>query len=363
MLEPSEWNKGCAMVSELRYDWTVGEIREILEMPFLDLMYRAQTVHRENFPANEVQISSLLSIKTGACPEDCKYCPQSAHYSTGLEKERLLSYETIIEKAKQARKIGATRFCMGAAWRNPKDRDIDFIVRVIRGVKELGLETCMTLGMLTDEQTARLAEAGLDYYNHNLDTSPEFYENIITTRNYEDRLNTISALRRHNIKICCGGILGMGESREDHASFLRQLAIINPHPESVPINMLVKVKGTPLENAPDLDPIDFIRVVATARIIMPKSVIRLSAGREKMSDEMQTLAFMAGASSIFYGTKLLTTPNSCESRDDSLLKKLGIRGLPAEMYSDEEELGIIFEKIHEGAHEDQEEHHGCFRLE
>lgn len=351
------------MESILKYDWTVEEIKSILEMPFLDLLYKAQTIHRENFPANEVQISSLLSIKTGACPEDCKYCPQSAHYSTGLEKERLLSYETIMQKATLAKQIGATRFCMGAAWRNPKDRDLDFIVEVIKGVKSLGLETCMTLGMLTDEQTEKLAKAGLDYYNHNLDTSPEYYENIITTRNYEDRLKTIQALRRHHIKICCGGILGMGESHEDHASFLRQLAIINPHPESVPINMLVKVKGTPLENAPDLDPFDFIRVVATARIIMPKSVIRLSAGREKMSEEMQAWAFMAGASSIFYGTKLLTTPNSKESRDDQLLAKLGIKGLPTEMQSEEEDLKIIFEKIHEGAHDDQEEHHGCFRLE
>lgn len=351
------------MADELRYDWKQEEIEELLSLPFLDLIYKAQTIHRKNFPHNEVQISSLLSIKTGACPEDCKYCPQSAHYSTDVEKERLLAYEFIINKAKLAKINGATRFCMGAAWRNPKDKDMPFITEVVKGVKALGLETCMTLGMLTDKQTQMLAEAGLDYYNHNLDTSPEFYDKIITTRTYEDRLNTINLLRKYNIKICCGGILGMGESKRDQASFLRQLAIMNPHPESVPINMLVKVKGTPLEKAPDLDSFDFIRVVATARIIMPDSVIRLSAGREKMSEETQALAFMAGASSIFYGTKLLTTPNSQESRDDQLLKKLGIKGLTVEAKSDEDDLKIIFEKIHEGVHNDQDEHKGCFRLE
>ncbi len=351
-------------MATLRYDWTVDEVEAILSQPFNDLMFHAQNVHRESFNPNEVQISSLLSIKTGACPEDCKYCPQSAHYSTGLEKERLLPYELIMNKARHARACGATRFCMGAAWRNPKDKDMPFIVEVIRGVKALGLETCMTLGMLTDEQTAMLADAGLDYYNHNLDTSPEFYNEIITTRSYQDRLDTIERLRKHHIKICCGGILGMGETRHDRASFLRQLAIINPHPESVPINMLVKVKGTPLEKAGDLDPLEFIRVVAAARILMPKSVVRLSAGREKMSDEMQALCFMAGASSIFYGTKLLTTPNSEESRDDSLLRRLGITGIHAEAQSsDEDDLKIIFNRIHEGVHEDQQEHRGCFRLD
>lgn len=351
-------------MTEPRYDWTVEEIEELLNLPFNDLMFKAQQIHRETFDPNEIQISSLLSIKTGACPEDCKYCPQSAHYSTGLEKEKLLPFDFIMSKAKEAKKQGATRFCMGAAWRNPKDKDMPFIVDVIKGVKSLGLETCMTLGMLTEEQTKMLADAGLDYYNHNLDTSPEFYENIITTRNYEDRLNTIKKLQEHHIKICCGGILGMGESRRDHASFLRQLAIINPHPESVPINMLVKIKGTPLEAAPDLDNFEFIRVVACARIIMPKSVIRLSAGREKMSEEVQALCFMAGASSIFMGAKLLTAPNSKETRDTALLEKLGIKGIVSEVASsDEDDLRIIFNEIHEGAHEDQTEHKGCFRLE
>lgn len=351
-------------MAELRYDWTVEEVEEILSQPFNDLLFRAQSVHRESFNPNEVQISSLLSIKTGACPEDCKYCPQSSHYSTGVEKERLLPYEFIMNKARQAKACGATRFCMGAAWRNPNDRDMPFIVEVIKGVKSLGLETCMTLGMLTDSQVEMLAGAGLDYYNHNLDTSPEFYNEIITTRNYQDRLDTIGLLRKHNIKICCGGILGMGETRHDRASFLRQLAIINPHPESVPVNMLVKVKGTPLVTVEDLDPIEFIRVVATARILMPKSVVRLSAGRDAMSDEMQALCFMAGASSIFYGTKLLTAPNSEESRDDILLKKLGIAGIQTETgTSDQDDLKIIFRQIHEGVHEDQAEHRGCFRLD
>lgn len=351
-------------MTEPRYDWTVEEIEELLNMPFNDLMYLAQKIHRERFNPNEIQLSSLLSIKTGACPEDCKYCPQSAHYATGVEKEKLLSYDVIMQKARQARANGATRFCMGAAWRNPRDKDMDFIVKVIRGVKSLGLETCMTLGMLSEEQTAQLSDAGLDYYNHNLDTSPEFYENIITTRSYEDRLNTIKRLQAHHIKICCGGILGMGESRRDHASFLRQLAIINPHPESVPINMLVKVKGTPLESAPDLDSFEFIRVVACARIILPDSVIRLSAGREKMSEEVQALCFMAGASSIFMGAKLLTTPNSQECRDKTLLQKLGIKGIHSETsVSDEDDLKIIFNEIHKEVHEDQPEHHGCFRLD
>ncbi len=348
---------------QLRYDWTVEEVEELLNLPFNDLMYQAQTIHRQSFNPNQVQISELLSIKTGACPEDCKYCPQSAHYATEVEKEKLLPYEVIMSKARQAKAQGATRFCMGAAWRNPKDKDMPFILQIIRDVKALGMETCMTLGMLTDEQARQLSEAGLDYYNHNLDTSPEFYDHIITTRNYQDRLQTIEYLRRHHIKICCGGILGMGESRHDRASFLRQLAIINPHPESVPINMLVKVKGTPLEKAPDLDCFEFVRVVAAARILMPKSVVRLSAGREQMSDEMQALCFMAGASSIFYGSKLLTTPNSTQLRDDNLFERLGIEPLPMEsVTTDEEDLKIIFRRIHEGAHTDQEEHRGCYRL-
>lgn len=350
--------------SDIRHDWTAEEILEIMRLPFPELIFRAQTVHRKRFNPCEIQISSLLSIKTGSCPEDCKYCPQSGKYATGVEKERLLAYETIIAKAKQAKAAGATRFCMGAAWRNPKDKDMPLIADIIKGVKSLGLETCMTLGMLSDEQTAVLAEAGLDYYNHNLDTSPEFYGEIISTRTYADRLDTIALLRKHGIKICCGGILGMGETEKDRASFLRQLAILNPHPESVPINLLVKIKGTPLEKAPDLDPIDFIRVVATARIIMPDSVVRLSAGREKMTDEFQALCFLAGASSIFYGTKLLTAPNAEQSGDDALIEKLGMSAIRTEAkHCDEDELKIIFESIHEGVHEDQDEHKGCFRLE
>ncbi len=350
-------------MTQPRYDWTVEQAEELLDLPFNDLLYQAQNIHRESFDPNVVQLSSLLSIKTGACPEDCKYCPQSSRYKSGVDRENLMSREEILCRARVARAAGATRFCMGAAWRNPRDRDMPLIADIVRDVKALGMETCMTLGMLTESQVQILAEAGLDYYNHNLDTSPEFYDQIITTRTYQDRLDTITLLRQHGIKICCGGILGMGETRHDRASFLRQLAIIRPHPESVPINMLVKVKGTPLEKAEDLDPLEFVRVVAAARIMMPKSVIRLSAGREKMSDEMHALCFMAGASSIFYGAKLLTTPNAQETRDDSLLRRLGIRGMKTEAATtDEEDLKIIFRQIHEGAHEDQEEHKGCFSL-
>jgi len=308
----------------IRNDWTVAEVQALFDQPFNDLLFQAQTVHRQHFNPNEVQVSTLLSIKTGACPEDCKYCPQSGHYNTGLEKERLLQVEKVIEKAKQAKASGSTRFCMGAAWKHPADKDMPYVVEMVKQVKALGLETCMTLGMLTEDKAEQLADAGLDYYNHNLDTSPEFYDKIITTRSFQDRLDTLSNVRNSGMKICSGGILGMGETATDRIGLLRQLANMDVQPESVPINMLVKVKGTPLENVDDLDPLDFIRTIAVARVMMPASHVRLSAGREKMSDEMQSMAFFAGANSIFYGECLLTTPNPETHRDLQLFKRLGI---------------------------------------
>jgi len=311
--------------AEARRDWTESEVRALFELPMNDLLFRAQTVHRQHFDPNEVQVSTLLSIKTGACPEDCKYCPQSAHYNTGLEKQRLMEVEAVLNKARQAKASGSTRFCMGAAWKHPTDRDLPYLIEMIRGVKALGLETCMTLGMLKPSQAEQLAEAGLDYYNHNLDTSPEFYDRIITTRSYEDRLNTLQHVRDSGMKICSGGILGMGETAKDRYGLLMQLANLPQQPESVPINMLVKVQGTPLENVEDLDPLEFIRTIAVARIMMPKSHVRLSAGREQMSDELQAMAFFAGANSIFYGECLLTTPNPETHRDLQLFKRLGIR--------------------------------------
>jgi len=319
----------------IRHDWTEAEVRALFELPFNDLMFQAQTVHRQYFNPNEVQVSTLLSIKTGACPEDCKYCPQSAHYSTGLEKERLLEVERVIEKAKQAKASGSSRFCMGAAWKHPHERDMPYVLDMVRQVKELGLETCMTLGMLDQDKADRLADAGLDYYNHNLDTSPEYYDKIITTRTYQDRLDTLQHVRDSGMKICSGGILGMGETATDRIGLLRQLANMPVQPESVPINMLVKVEGTPLENADDLDNLDFLRSIAVARIMMPASHVRLSAGRESMSDEMQAMAFMAGANSIFYGECLLTTPNPETHRDLKLFKRLGIN--PEQRISENDE--------------------------
>ena len=311
--------------ANIRHDWTVKEVQALFDLPFNDLLFKAHTVHRQNFDPNEVQVSTLLSIKTGACPEDCKYCPQSAHYSTGLEKERLMEVERVVEKAKQAKATGSTRFCMGAAWKHPHERDMPYVVDMVRQVKELGLETCMTLGMLDQDKADRLADAGLDYYNHNLDTSPEYYDKIITTRSFQDRLDTLQHVRNSGMKICSGGILGMGETANDRIGLLRQLANMPVQPESVPINMLVKVKGTPLENAEDLDHLDFIRTIAVARIMMPASHVRLSAGRESMSDEMQAMTFFAGANSIFYGECLLTTPNPETHRDIQLFRKrLGI---------------------------------------
>ena len=309
---------------EVRHNWTVTEVRALLEKPFMDLLFEAQQVHRHYHPHNHVQVSTLLSIKTGACPEDCKYCPQSAHYRTDVDKERLMEVERVLDAAQKAKQSGSTRFCMGAAWKNPKARDMPLLKEMISGVKDMGLETCMTLGMLTPEQAKELAGAGLDYYNHNLDTSPEFYGNIITTRTYQDRLDTLSHVREAGMKICSGGIIGMGETTHDRAGLLVELANLPTQPESVPINMLVKVQGTPLETAEDVEPFDFIRLIAAARIMMPKSAVRLSAGREKMNEQMQALCFMAGANSIFYGCKLLTTPNPAEDSDMLLFNKLGI---------------------------------------
>lgn len=307
-----------------RRDWSLNAIQALFALPFNDLLYRAQQVHRAHFDANAVQVSTLLSIKTGACPEDCKYCPQSGHYNTGLGKEALLDIDTVVTQAKAARDAGASRFCMGAAWRNPREKDLPAVVEMVKQVKALGLETCMTLGMLAPKQAHQLAEAGLDYYNHNLDTSPEYYGEIITTRSYAERLETLDSVRRAGMKVCSGGILGMGETPADRAALLQQLANLDPPPESVPINMLVKVPGTPLEHAEDLDPIEFIRAIAVARIMMPLSHVRLSAGREQMSESTQALAFLAGANSIFYGDTLLTTENPTMARDRALFTKLGI---------------------------------------
>ena len=312
-------------MSSIRRDWDIDEIMALLAQPFIDLVYQAQTVHREHFDPREVQVSSLLSIKTGACPEDCGYCPQSAHHDTELERERLLPVDEVIEAAQAAKEKGATRFCMGAAWRNPTDTNLGRVIEMIEAVKDLGMETCVTLGMLTDEQARRLKAAGLDYYNHNLDTSPEFYGNVITTRTYQDRLETLQHVRDAGVNICAGGILGMGESRRDRAGLLQQLANLPKHPESAPINNLVQVEGTPLANAEKLDPLEFVRTVAAARILMPKTWVRLSAGRTEMTDEVQAWCFMAGANSIFYGEKLLTTPNPEADRDRQLLDKLGLR--------------------------------------
>jgi biotin synthase len=316
-------------LGEIRSDWTLSEVRELHALPFADLLFHAQSIHRRHFDPNQVQVSTLLSIKTGACPEDCAYCPQSIRYDTGLERESLMDANTVIERARAAKAHGATRFCMGAAWRSPKDRDLDSVVEMVSGVRKLGLETCATLGMLTPAQARRLKDAGLDYYNHNLDTSADFYGEIITTRTYQDRLDTLAAVRDAGIHVCCGGILGMGEDASDRAALLHTLATLSPHPESVPINQLVRVEGTPLAGTAPLDPIEFVRIIALARILMPRAHVRLSAGRSAMSDEMQALCFLAGANSIFYGEKLLTTGNPDTARDHALFGRLGIRPEPA----------------------------------
>lgn len=316
-----------AIDNNLRHDWQVEEIDGLFNLPFNDLLFHAQQVHRHYFDPNQVQVSTLLSIKTGKCPEDCGYCPQSIRYDTGLEVEPLMPLEEVIESAKAAKAKGSSRFCMGAAWRSPKDRDLEPVIEMIQEVKALGLETCLTLGMLTEDQTRRLKEAGLDYYNHNLDTSPEFYGEVITTRTYQDRLDTLERVREAGMHVCCGGILGMGESRHDRVRLMQQLANQSHHPESVPINMLVRVEGTPLEAAEDFDHIEFVRSIAVARILMPQSYVRLSAGREEMPDEMQALCFLAGANSVFYGEKLLTTPNPGADHDTQLFDKLGIQAV------------------------------------
>lgn len=337
------------MHAEVRHDWTLAQVNALYALPFNDLLFQAQTTHRQFFKPNEVQVSTLLSIKTGACAEDCKYCPQSGHYNTGLERERLLEVEKVLTQARAAKDKGATRFCMGAAWTNPKQRDMPYIIEMVQGVKRMGLETCMTLGMLTGEQAKTLADAGLDYYNHNLDTSPEFYGEIITTRTYQDRLDTLSHVRDAGMKVCCGGILGMGESANDRSALLMQLANLPEHPESVPINMLVKVAGTPLENVDDLDAFEFIRTIAVARIMLPQSHVRLSAGRSRMNEQMQALCFFAGANSIFYGDKLLTTDNPEADADMLLFAKLGIKPEQRHDVSDEAHELALADAIKEQA--------------
>ncbi|MBO0752183.1 MAG: biotin synthase BioB [Bradyrhizobiaceae bacterium] len=308
----------------VRHDWTRAEVEAVFDLPFPDLVFHAQRLHREHFDPCEVQVSTLLSIKTGGCPEDCAYCPQSAHHDAGVPAGRLLDVAAVVGEARAAKAAGASRFCMGAAWRSPKDRDLDEVCAMVAGVRALGLETCVTLGMLTAAQAARLKGAGLDYYNHNLDTSPEFYGEIISTRTYQERLDTLGHVRAAGIHVCCGGIVGMGEGRTDRIGMITTLANLPVHPESVPINMLVRVEGTPLGAVAALDPFEFVRTVAAARIAMPASVVRLSAGREDMSEETQALCFLAGANSIFYGPKLLTTPNPERGRDASLMAKLGL---------------------------------------
>lgn len=305
--------------------WHLNQVLELYDTPFMELLYRAQTVHREHHAPNRMQLSTLMSIKTGACSEDCAYCPQSRHHETNLATDsRLAAIEEVIEAAKAARAQGAQRFCMGAAWRSPTERQLDDVVQMVSEVKALGMEACVTLGMLKPGQAERLKEAGLDYYNHNLDTSPEFYGNIITTRSYQDRLDTLEAVRQAGIRVCCGGIVGLGESRAERAGLIAQLANLNPYPESVPINNLVRVVGTPLEDVPPVDEFEFVRTIAVARITMPKAVLRLSAGRTEMSDTMQALCIMAGASSIFYGDELLTTANPQREKDQLLMERLGL---------------------------------------
>ena len=337
----------------VRHDWKRSEIDALFALPFNDLLFQAASVHRAHFDPNAVQVSTLLSIKTGACPEDCKYCSQSGHYNTELEKEKLLEVARVVEEARAARDKGASRFCMGAAWRSPRDKDMPYVLDMVRQVKSLGLETCMTLGMLDPGQAEALADAGLDYYNHNLDTSPEYYGQVITTRTYNDRLSTLANVRDAGMKVCCGGIVGMGEQRDDRVGLLQQLANLPHHPESVPINMLVKIEGTPLADVDDLDPFEFVRTVAVARILMPESYVRLSAGRQEMNDEAQALCFLAGANSIFYGERLLTTDNPEASHDKQLFNRLGIHPLDLRHEaSDEAHEDVIKAQVAEQQAED-----------
>ena len=322
---------GCNVVpafGAVRHDWTREEVRSLFALPFPELIFHAQCIHRAHFDPCEVQISTLLSIKTGGCPEDCAYCPQSAHFDTGVKAEKLMPLAAVVAEARTAKEAGASRFCMGAAWREPKDRDLDRVCEMVERIKALGLETCATLGMLTRAQALRLKTAGLDYYNHNLDTSPDYYGSIISTRTYRDRLDTLEHVRAAGIHVCCGGIIGMGESIDDRAGLIMTLANLPTHPESVPINMLVRVEGTPLAHTGSFEPIDFVRTVAVARIVLPRSMLRLSAGREDMSEETQALCFLAGANSIFYGPRLLTTPNPERDRDLRLFGKLGLTPMP-----------------------------------
>lgn len=313
---------------KIRHNWRVDEAQALLDKPFMELIFEAQTVHREHHNPNEVQVSTLLSIKTGACPEDCKYCPQSARYKTAVKREKLLEIEQVLKAAKAAKENGASRFCMGAAWRNPHERDMPYLEQLVKEVKALGMETCMTLGMLSKHQANNLAKAGLDYYNHNVDTSSDFYDEVISTRTYQDRLDTLEHVRESGMKVCSGGIIGLGETATNRARMLTELANLPSHPQSVPINRLVKCEGTPYEANNEVDDFEFIRVIAVARIMMPESMVRLSAGRESMNEQMQALCFMAGANSIFYGCKLLTTPNPEESADQKLFTKLGISPAP-----------------------------------
>ena len=319
-------------MTALRHNWTLDEVMDLYALPFFDLVLEAQRVHREHFPKNAVQKAQLLSIKTGACPEDCGYCPQSARYDTGLTPEKLMPVDSVLVEAQKAKANGASRYCLGAAWRNPKDRDLDAVCEMVKGIKAMGMEACVTLGMLTEDQARRLKDAGLDYYNHNIDTSPEYYKEIITTRTFDDRLRTLDNVRKAGVNVCCGGIVGMGEERADRAGMLLTLANLEQHPDSVPINMLVAVKGTPLslkqvdeDVAGGVDGIEMARTIAVARLLMPKTVVRLSAGREQMSDELQALCFLAGANSVFWGDKLLTTTNNGRNRDELLFDKLGLQ--------------------------------------
>jgi biotin synthase len=305
--------------------WPLEDVMALFDLPFNDLMFRAQQTHRANFPDGDVELATLLSIKTGGCEEDCGYCPQAARYDTGVEAKKILDIDTVLDAARQAKDNGATRFCMGAAWRSPKDRDMDKVEEMVREVKALGLETCATLGMLEEKQAERLKAAGLDYYNHNLDTAPEFYDNVISTREYQDRLDTLGRIREAGLKVCCGGIVGMGETRLQRAGLIAQLANLNPYPESVPVNHLVQVEGTPLYGMDPLDPLEFVRTIAVARITMPKARVRLSAGRRQMGEAVQSMCFLAGANSIFYGDKLLTTENPEAEDDRALLTKLGLK--------------------------------------
>jgi biotin synthase len=324
LTQPRSESQASATIAPLRHDWRTDEVAALFDLPFNDLLFEAQTVHRRCFDPNTVQLSTLLNIKSGGCPEDCAYCPQSARYSTGVDAESLMPLDQVLEAARAAQAGGATRFCMGAAWRSPRARDLEPVLAMVRGVKALGLETCATLGMLTREQAETLRSAGLDYYNHNLDTSPEYYGEIISTRVYQDRLDTLEHVRNAGIHVCCGGIVGMGESRADRIGLLLTLANLPRHPESVPINLLIRVKGTPLADAPGLDGFEFVRTIAVARILMPASVVRLSAGRNDMPESLQALCFHAGANSIFYGERLLTTSNPEQARDRELLRRLGM---------------------------------------